>query len=58
MLRETEHLEGPAEFLGAEVGVQGEEDLDHFDRSVSAFGDCTHCVGYRGVIRFRGFLKG
>lgn len=46
MLRETQHFEGTAELLGAEVGVEGEEDLDHLDRSVSAFGDCTHYVRF------------
>ena len=46
----AENFEGTAELLGAEVGVEGEEDLDHGDGAIVALFNCTHFVcGVRGV---------
>lgn len=38
----AEDFEGSAKLLGAEGGVESEEDLDHRDRSISAVFYCTH----------------
>lgn len=38
----AEDLEGSAKLLSAEGGVESEEDLDHWDRSISAVFYCTH----------------
>ncbi len=38
----AEDFEGTAKLLGAEGGMESEEDLDHWDRSISAVFHCTH----------------
>ena len=38
----AEDFEGPAKLLGAEVGVEDEEDLDDFDWAVGGPVDGTH----------------
>lgn len=54
----AEDFEGAAELLGAEGGVQCEEDLDHVGGVVKGlggggFGDCTHLGGWVVVgVRF------
>ncbi len=57
----AEDFEGAAEFLGAEGGVQCEEDLDHVRGVVvkglggGRLGDCTHlrdlvAVGFKWIV--------